>query len=473
MPNKSLNTITQQVESFIQRHQLVQRGQHILVAVSGGADSVALLYLLHDLRHCLRLRLTVAHLNHQIRGAAADEDAAFVKKTARRLRLDCVCKNINVPRLARRKGISLEMAGRRARYEFFQSVALKHGCHAVATAHTSDDNAETMLLMLARGCGMPGLTGIPPRSQAGIITVIRPLLQTDRKTIESYLRERHIAWREDASNSDPAFLRNRARHELLPLLEKKFNPAIRRALSRLAEVLSGENEFLDEIACAIYAEACAESGRALDCAVVARHHVAVRRRVVRHWLSCCGMHAGDMDFQMINRIDRLLTDAKGERAFDTVGGITIRRQRRLVTLGKRKETAGANYMIRLAVPGRTILPDAGLNVTAEIIRGIWRKREKIGEYPATASFALTPWRRRKIFARTWRAGDRMHPYGLDGSKKIKDIFCDAKIPTELRHRLPIFECGGAIIWVPGYRIAQGWEITDSAENALRLTVERA
>lgn len=199
---KKKSSLSQQVRNYIQSHHLIQFGQHVLVAVSGGADSIALLYVLRELKRRFRLRLTVAHLNHKIRGKDAEEDARFVKQLARRLHLDFALGTAAVPRLAGRARISLEMAGRRCRYSFLEKTALARGCHLVATAHTADDNAETVLLMLARGCGLPGLAGIPPGGRTGRITVVRPLLGTDRRVIEKYLRALKISWREDASNAD-------------------------------------------------------------------------------------------------------------------------------------------------------------------------------------------------------------------------------------------------------------------------------
>ena len=251
--------LPKQVLNFIRRHNLIRPGQHVLVAVSGGADSVALLNILRELARPLRLRLTVAHLNHKIRGRAADEDAAFVGKLASRMRLPFAGASVNIPSLARRLKISLEMAGRKARYEFFEKTALARGCNAVATAHTADDNAETILLMLIRGCGLQGLTGIAPSMQVGKTNVIRPLLTVQRRAIENYLRERGIAWREDASNADPAFLRNRVRHELLPMLEAKYNKNIRETLIRMSGVLRAENDFMESFVEKAHSETRADS----------------------------------------------------------------------------------------------------------------------------------------------------------------------------------------------------------------------
>lgn len=463
--------LKQKVKRFIRDHALLRGGEHVLVAVSGGADSVALLYVLRELTSPLKLRLTVAHLNHKIRGKDAEKDACFVKQLARRLHLGFVGGTVAVPRLAGRLGISLEMAGRKARYDFFEKTALARGCHLVATAHTADDNAETILLMLVRGCGLQGLTGIAPSSQIGKTTVIRPFLGTERRAIEKYLRAHKISWREDASNADDAFLRNRVRHELLPLLEEKYNKNIRPTLGRLADVLRNENEYLNGLAGAAYAESRLENGCGLNCAGLIKHHPAIRRRVLRQWLLSRGVNPETIDYQTINSIDGLLAKSGRSRAIGLAGGIIIRRNYEWLEIEAPGTKPAGNYRLKIRIPGRTILPEAGLIVGAELGPGVDRARTVFGEFPVGASLSLKKWKRRRILAGPWQSGDRMRPYGLDGSKKIQDIFGDAKVPVALRRRLPIFECGREIIWIPGYRIAEGWQVPDSADKALQLTVD--
>ncbi len=503
-----LNNLEQKVKQFIHDNALLQPGTRVLVAVSGGADSVALLNILHELSRPLRLRLTVAHLNHKIRGKSADEDSRFVKQLARRLRLEFAPGVADIPRLAKRRGVSLEMAGRRARYDFFEKTALSRGCDAVATAHTANDSVESILLMLLRGCGLQGLTGISPRSRAGKMTVIRPLLGTDRRTIEEYLREHNQAWHEDISNADPAFLRNRVRHELLPLLEARYNKGIKETLNRMSMVLREENDFIERFAKKANAEACSKPlmdmkathvldsrfhgndrldtcvchsrldressirlGRfALNCQNLAKHHIAVRRRVLRHWLRANNINPETIDYQSINRIDGLLARPGRNRAISLADGIVIRRNYQRLEIGKQKTPPQGDYCRKIMIPGRTLLPEAGLVVMAKRGPGVDRERAVFGKFPVCASLSLRKLGKRKILARPWQPGDRMNPYGLKGSKKIQDIFADAKAPVALRHRLPIFTCGREIVWIPGYRIAEGWQVPADAHDALQLTV---
>jgi len=242
-----------QLQNTIRKHRLLSFGEHVLVAVSGGADSVALLCALRDLSPSLGLRLTVAHLNHRIRGRAADRDAAFVRRLARRLKAPVALGRTDVPHLAKREGLSLEMASRKARYDFLAAAARKVKAHVIATAHTADDQAETVLLKLIRGAGPKGLAGIPLEATLRKTRIVRPLLEVSRDAIVAFLRERSESWREDETNRDESFQRNKVRHRILPLLESELNPQVRTALRRTADILREEDGWLDSLAASLLA----------------------------------------------------------------------------------------------------------------------------------------------------------------------------------------------------------------------------
>lgn len=527
----------------IRRQNLLVPGMHVLVGVSGGADSVALLSVLRELAPRWKLRLSVAHLNHGIRGRAANEDAAFVAQLARGWKLPLIAGRANVPALARRRGISLEMAGRSARYAFFAKVARLHRCDAVATAHTADDQVETVLLNFSRGAGAAGLAGIPYIGRHGALRVIRPLRDMDRKSIEIYLRRRRLVWREDATNADPMFLRNRVRHDVLPYLEAGLNPGIRQAILRAGEILGRENDWLNALTDELFAQ-CALPGSdgMLDAKRLAALPVAARRRILRRWLETRNPEAASFD--TIERLDDLVTDHRGGRTATLSGGVRVRREgaklvsipdghwklhsagsvdpayknsccrpgaltgrcgkdrrrqsqaedktravltnrhytgvaavRRTATL--RHQPSDSNlefaraFSVCLVVPGQTRLPKQGLRVTASIAPGIVKERyDAIGALPSRASLSLKAWRKRRLVARYWKAGDRMRPLGLNGAKKLQDIFSDAKAPSAVRHGTPIIACGDEIVWIPGYRIAQGWEVGANERKALQLVLAR-
>ncbi|MBU1734131.1 MAG: tRNA lysidine(34) synthetase TilS, partial [Verrucomicrobia bacterium] len=467
---------------------------------------------------------------------------------ARHWKLKFVGAKVNVPVQARRRGISLEMAGRSARYAFFAKAARTHHCDAVATAHTANDQAETILLNLARGAGAAGLAGIPymgrhalklsdpgcaggfadsPSRSAmaergakahtsghGALKVVRPLRDVSRESVERFLASGHLAWREDVTNADPAFLRNRVRHEVLPFLEQRLNPGIRLALLRASDILTSENEWLNVLAAEIFGQCRgAVTGYTLEANRLSGFPVAARRRVLRHWLEACGLDAETLSFDAIERLDNLVTDRRGGRAVTLSGGVLVRRHGDKLELsmdghgnckkvgtdslsvrshGRTAQQAVAPYhmnqfppwrtnsrstsvrafSVRLVVPGETRLPGQGCRIFASIGPGIVKQRSLvIGALPARASLSLRAWRKRRLLARSWKPGDRMRPLGMQGTKKLQDIFSDGKVPVTVRHCLPVIECGGEIVWIPGFRIAQGWEVRPDEPSALQLAVD--
>jgi tRNA(Ile)-lysidine synthase len=463
-----------QVESFVEKHALFRPGDRVLVGVSGGADSVCLLRVLHDLAAGLQIQLSAAHLHHGIRGRTADRDALLVKRLCAQLGISLQTGRADVPGLARSRGISLEMAAREARHDFFRRAAREAGARVVATAHTADDQVETLLLRLARGAGVGGLAGIAPISAVAGLTLVHPLLTVDRVAIIEFLRKRRAAWCEDETNRDTTILRNRVRHEILPMLETKLNPAIRLALLRAADILREESNWLDKLAREVF-NRC-RSGKAIRMAAFAKHPVAARRRVLRLWMTENGVPAESMDFDLVERLAGLAAGSQGTGQIELPGG-----QRAVKTYGALridgtagpKNPAAELVATEMTIPGVTFVPGLGWHLTARLAPGLHKDvNRRPGHLPARASLSAAAIRGRRLCLRAWQPGDRMKPFGLGGSRKLQDIFTDAKIPAAERRCLPVVECAGEIIWLPGYRVAAGWEVKDPAKPALQLVICR-
>ncbi len=462
-----------QALSTIRARNLFKPGQRVVVGVSGGADSVALLNVLISLSGRLRIKLVVAHLDHRIRGDAAEADAAFVKKLAARLKVPCEVARVDVPALARKTSLSLEMAARTARYAFFAEVVKKTGAQAVAVAHNADDQAETIVLNLARGSGMRGLGGIRYCAELDSLRVVRPLLDATRAEIIRYLEGIGATWREDETNSDSRFLRNRVRHEVLPFLEKKLNPDIRGALRRAGEVLRAEDELLADVAAGIL-EACTgrKAGSPLSVAALCGYPVALRRRAIRQWLSMNNVPPDVVDYDLVDRVDALARSRRAGSRVDAGSGRIVRKRYGMLTTEKGKTASTASFRAAVRIPGETILQGPRLRIVATQGSGVIKDLpRRAGRLPAKASVSLRAIGRRKLIVRSWRAGDRMRPLGMRGSKKLQDIFVDDKVSCELRGTIPVFECGGEIIWLTGHSIAAGWELKSPSEQALHLLVE--
>lgn len=441
-------------------------GARIAVGVSGGADSMALLRALDALSAPLKLDLVVVHVHHGLRGRAADADARWVEAAARALKHDFVLRHGDVPSRARRDRCSIEMAARAVRYEAFAEVAGAVKADALVVAHTADDQAETVLLQVLRKPGPGALAGMRYRSVRDGLCVLRPLLGMTRADIEQALKAWGQPWREDASNRDFVHRRNRVRHELLPLLEHRYNPGLRGLLSAAADRCAEEEELLETAA--RRARRAAEGACGMRLASLRRKPVALVRRVIRQWLDAAGGMNTAVTADALERVSRLVQGGKD-------GWVPVSRGVRVVREGdilcvRTTSRAPVPDPVTLQ-PGETAAPSFGLKVNSRKTRGYRRVQEAgPGRYPTEAWLDARRLAGRALVMRTWRPGDRIHPYGMAGSKKIQDIWTDAKLPRALRRRLPVVECDGEMVWIPGYRIAAGWAVPSRTAPSMHLRV---
>lgn len=457
--------------------------QRVLVAVSGGADSVALLRALHALRGEFHLSLRVAHLHHGLRGAEADADARCVRDLAAELGLPSELGRAPVRRQAAQRGLSIEMAARDARYAFLARTARRwarsepDGAPVVLmTAHTADDQAETLLLRLARGAGTRGLGGMRPERVLAGLRLVRPMLAVRRRDVLAYLRRLQQPWREDASNADVAILRNRVRRQVLPLLAQTLNPAIVDALVRTGDVLQADEDWMEAMAQDLLTR-LQGPGDAADLPVAGLDAlpVAARRRVLRLWLVRAGVRPEALDLSTVDRVAMLARQRRGSGGFVIEGLVRVeRRYAHLhVAVGRASPPAAAPFRRVVRVPGKTDLRKAGLCIWAGEGTAIVRETgRRPGQLPSMASLSRQRLGTHALVVRSWRPGDRIAPFGMKGTVKVQDLLVNAKVPRAERGRVPILECAGEIVWIPGYRIARGWEVTPGDLRTLELRISR-
>ena len=455
----------QQLHRSISQHAMIEKGETVLVAVSGGADSLALLYGLHTLCAKLECHLHVAHLNHNLR-PDADADAEFVRQHAARLDVPFSLDKVELP-------VQSEAAGRAARYQFYEEVAERIGATKIALGHHQDDTAETVLMHLLRGSGTTGLKGILPVREGRFI---RPLAGFTRQEIEAFLASMNLAPRDDATNTDTRYLRNRIRHALLPLLERDYNPNIKSGLNRTAEVLGTESEYLDLAAREAF-EKCQtrqhgenEDSIILDRTQFRQYHVALQRRMLRH---CIAEIHGQMSDFYFRHCQTILDSIEGDAPNAVVAlpnGLQFRRAYQCLIF-ERKPVKPEKFAYPLAVPGKTHIPSLNAEFTAQIV-GV-----DAGDVPPlldgkfAAAFDWETIQGFPLTVRNRQAGDRFQPFGMQGTKKLKDFFIDAKVPRCERDKIPLLVSGDELVWVIGYTTSEPTRLNARTRRCLfvRLT----
>ena len=466
----------QQMHRFIAQHKMIMDGETVLVAVSGGADSLALLYGLHALRQQLRCHLHVVHLNHSLR-PDANADADFVRQHAEHLNLPCTIQQVDVCHLAKQWKLSVETAGRRARYQFYNALCSETGATKVALGHHQDDTAETVLMNLIRGTGSTGLKGINPIRDTKFI---RPLIGFTRRKIEAFLTSIGIVPRHDSTNTDTRYLRNRIRHELIPRLQNDYNPNIKAALSRTADVLSAESEYIDTVACTAFETCQIQASKEtiiLDRKKFRQHHIALQRRILRQSVAEI---SGDVSNLYFAHCDAMLSLIQGDApnaVLPLPNSLRFRRAyQRLIFERKTIEIGHFSYPITAV--GKTFIAALNAEINAELVditsgRTPTRpdgKFEAIFDYQKLSKAFAEPFSEASpLKVRNRRQGDRFQPYGMQGTKKVKDFFIDAKVPRHERDNIPLLVCDDVILWIIGYTTHESFKIEPHTQHYLYLS----
>ncbi len=461
MVTKSLQ---EKVLKTIKKYSMLEPGDRVLVALSGGPDSVALLHLLKDLRSHLGISLVAAHLNHGLRSEESDEDANFSKKLAKSLGIPIIVKKADVQHFKSRHRLSLEMAARELRYHFLNETARTHGADTIATGHTANDQAEEVLLNLVRGAGPTGLAGIPPVRDN---LYIRPLIRCYRDELIAYLNERNIPFRLDSSNENLAFLRNRIRHEIIPLLEK-INPQIIRTLSKTAEIIREEEVFLDNYAERILEEISSFDSKAkafsIRIAEMFRHHVAVQRRLVRLCIKKLVKRVWGVGFDRIEEILEMCSATEWHAAIELHGNLVAEKSGKFLVIRIKHDENEIRFDITLPSTGtyRIERPHSA-TVSLDYLPARSIDYRNLGRLEAVmdASKVIFPLR-----ITSFQPGDRFIPFGFGHTKKLQDFFVDEKIPRYMRTRIPILRDKEKIIWIVGYRLDDRVKVTPHTKRVL-------
>ncbi len=482
-----MHSLINKVSSVITRHKMIDGDEAVLVGVSGGPDSIALLHLLRTLAPGRGWRLGVAHLNHGLRPGAAESDEAFVRREASAMDLPYYTEKADVTAYRKSHGLSVEEAAREVRYRFLGRVATARGYSVIALGHHADDNGELVLMNLLRGSGPLGLTGMPPSRRfemddgpEGRIRLIRPLIGIRREDIEEYLDENSIPSVTDKSNTDLRYRRNRIRRELLPLLRRQYNPNVVDTLNRLAAILRSEEEWAESLSTPVFEAAILSetAGRiVLSVPEVRSAHPALQRRIIRQAIRKVKGNLRRISFRHIDAVMVLAGQPASPARLDLPDRIRVeaadnrfmfqkapRPLRELRTQIHRDKPEYFEYV--LPAPGSTSIPELTMEVRAEILptdmpADFRSTGHRIAFFDmGTVSFPLT--------IRSIKPGDRFTPLGMAGTQKVKKFFIDHKIPASQRSRCPVLISRGKIVWLMGYRMDDSAKITPTTRKVLRV-----
>ncbi|MGP1366172.1 MAG: tRNA lysidine(34) synthetase TilS [Schwartzia sp. (in: firmicutes)] len=451
------------VAEFVKRYALWLPGGRVLVACSGGADSLALLSLVLALKEKQHLTVWAAHFDHGIRGAASREDAAFVAAFSASRGIVCRVGRDDVPQYAARHGLSLEMAARERRYHFLQRTAAEMGEGAViATGHHADDQAETVLMRILRGTGLYGLSAM--RARRG--NIVRPLLKVSRAEIEEYCVAHDLAPRQDVTNGEMDAVRNRIRLELMPLLREKYNPEVRTALCRLADMAQEAGDGWRRQVDALWSKAVRSKpdGWAVEGAVFARESAPLQEGLLRRLAESLG-EVMRFRFAHYEALKALLVKGGTGARIDLPGRWRGEMVYGVLEISPLRAAQVPWAARRLSAPGALLLPALDLLVEATVVAAL---PDDLGaRVIAVDGDALPfPWE-----IRTRRAGDWLHVE--QGTKKLKNLFIDAKVPRAARAAVPLFVAQDRIFWVGGLRQAAFGRVTSKTKRILRVTLRQA
>ena len=443
------------VMSYIKDNNLIKSGDKVLVALSGGPDSVCLLNILYNLKAELNIEVGAAHLNHLLRDKDAFEDEEYVKTLCKSLDIPCFVKRVDINKYSKDKKMSSEMAGREARYNFFDDIVKDEGYTKIATAHNANDQAETILFRLMRGSGIEGLCGIKVRRDK----IIRPILCLSRKEVEEYIEINNLKPRIDKTNFEKIYNRNKIRLDMIPYIKENFNEDIIQTLNRMSVLLQKDNEFIENSARSFYEKHCIEQSDYFT-------------RVIRYALTNFSKTHYDFEMKHIYEICNLAKNNSGKAidlpnkiyAENIYGDIYIKERininnidvKQEIVVNKNEINGKKIFFNNENIEFSLLKNDSNLDLNQNNLIKYF-DFDKIND---------------SISLRKRKNGDKIIPLGMKGSKKIKDLFIDMKVPKEERDCIPLLCFDENISWIVGIRVSEEYKITNKTKNILRVIVER-
>ncbi|PYI50236.1 tRNA lysidine(34) synthetase TilS [Paenibacillus flagellatus] len=472
--------LLKRVEKTIRDERLVQAGDRIVVAVSGGPDSMALLHVLFSLRERLRIGLVAAHVNHRFRGAESDREADIVAAFAEELGVPCEMASIDVPDYIARTGMNPQAAAREKRYAFLREAAGRHGAKKIALAHHADDQAETVLMRLLRGSGPSGLAGMPIVRAEKNLELIRPLLRIYKSEIECHCADYGLPVCRDSSNESRKYFRNEIRLDVIPFL-RQYSDRLPESLNRLAEIARAEDEWMEAETRRTFAEIVSvrHAGDGTECVLESASFavlpIALQRRLIKLILNYVFSEADLSDFARIESARSVIVRERREAlTLDLHDKVKLVREYGTVRFVQALPDPEP-YAYAITRPdARLRLPEAGLTLECSLLETDGASAARLladrngSRDEAYFDYDRVPY---PLSVRSRQPGDRMNPFGLKGTKKVKDMFVDEKLPPAARQRIPlVLDAAGRILWIPGVRRSAHAPVSETTTRVLAMKV---
>lgn len=456
---------------YIDENNLINKGDKVLIGLSGGPDSICLLHLLNSLKNKYELKLGAAHINHMLRGEEAIKDEQYSKSFCESLGIDFYSIRLDVDKIAKDRGVSTETAGRDCRYNFFNSIKDKYGYTKIATAHNANDQAETIIMRIMRGTGLEGLGGIPVFRDN---LYIRPILFLEREYIEKYCEDNNLNPRIDRTNLENIYSRNKIRLDILPYMQKNFNNDVIKAINRMSLLLQDDNEFIDNEAEKSFNKYCeVKDDEIIISEELFLEERAIITRVIRKSLTKLSKSEYDFELKHIKEVINLESIGTHKRidlpnnifAENIYGKVYIRKKDRLNKIANKIE----DEIIK-----KEDLNNFKINFLGCLIEFEVKTKEKSLKFQNNDLIKYFDYDKinRYVTIRKRKNGDRIIPLGMNGSKKIKDIFIDMKIPKDYRDEIPVIQFDDEIAWLVGLKTSNTFKVTSNTKKIIKIEIKR-
>ncbi|SMB86222.1 tRNA(Ile)-lysidine synthase [Desulfonispora thiosulfatigenes DSM 11270] len=454
------------VEWTIKKHTMIQAKDKILVGVSGGADSLALLYVLKELKQKHDFELGVVCVDHMFRGEESKKEALYVQELATKWGINSYVYEKNVPKIIKKTGLSPEDAGHKIRHEIYNELKGKYNYTKLALGHHAEDRAETVLLHLVQGTGLKGLASMPPVFN----WMIRPLAEVTKQEVIDYCQKEKIIYHQDPTNEQKIYLRNKIRLDLIPYLQKELNPNIVEALLKLENIVEVDNKFLENYTKKIKKEVLSSSQNdniIIDLEKFNKLDLAIKRRILRDIYQNLRKDTQGLSYHHVENIIELSLNKKGAKSINLPQGIIVKKSYTslIFTQNKKESVVEKNREIPVNVPGKTIIPGEDIIIEAFLSDKMIKSKDY---YQVVVDRDKLP---SPLTIRKRKPGDRVHLLGMEGTKKLKNFFIDRKIEKEKRDQINLICSGDNIIWIPGLALSNQVRVTNETKNYLILQIK--